>query len=77
MRPVPEKHQLICATCGKILDMRNLGQIFSHDIGNGNGTYYCLPDEDELDIDYDGCSRVDEPEIYYPKTNINNPIILN
>lgn len=72
---IPKEHQLVCNSCGKVLDMRNLGQVFSHGVGNGDGTYYCLPDEDELDIEYDGCQKVGVP-LYYPKDK-NKPISLN
>ena len=72
---IPKEHQLICNQCGKVLDMRNLGQVFSHGVGNGDCTYYCLADEDELDIEYDGCQKVGVP-LYYPKGQ-NKPISLN
>jgi len=72
---IPIEHQLECATCGKILDMRNLGQVFSHGVGNGDDTYYCLNDDDELDIEYDGASKIGS-SLYYPKGE-NKPINLN
>lgn len=72
---IPKEHQLICPTCGKVLDMRNLGQVLSHAVGNGDGTYYCLRNEEELDIEYDGCTKIGTA-MYYPKGS-NNAISLN
>lgn len=72
---IPIEHQLICVTCGKVLDMRNLGQICSHGIGNGDDTYYCLPDENELDVEYSGSKKVGSSQFY--SNGDNTPINLN
>lgn len=72
---VPKEHQLICNTCGKILDMRDLGKILSHGIGRGDGTYYCLSKDEEIDIEYDGSGRIGS-SLYYPKRE-NKPLNLN
>lgn len=40
---IPDEHRLKCETCGKIIDMRDLGQVLSH--GNFNADadkYQCL-----------------------------------
>ena len=72
---IPKEHQLICNSCGKVLNMRNLGQVFSHGVGNGDGTYYCLQDEDEIDIEYGGSVKIGS-SLYYLKGD-DNPINLN
>lgn len=57
---IPQEHQHKCATCGKILDMRDLGQMLSH--GNYNeltGKYEC--DEVEKDIPYSSSRKVGDP----------------
>ena len=69
---IPEEHQLKCGGCGKILDMRNLGQVLSHGwIENGESVCY----EEEIDIEYAGCAKIGSP-LYYPKGE-NKPINLN
>lgn len=57
---IPLEHQHKCATCGKILDMRDLGQVLSH--GNYNetlGIYVCK--DEEMDVPYQSSRKVGDP----------------
>lgn len=54
---VPKEHQLECPTCGRIIDLRDLAQVFSHGFLNEEtNEYECLSDEEieKLDIQYGG-----------------------
>lgn len=70
---IPDEHRLKCETCGKIIDMRDLGQVLSH--GNFNadaGKYQCL--EEEIDLPYTSSKRVGEAVEW---TKDKKPINLN
>ena len=44
---IPIEHQLKCPTCGKIIDMRDLGQVMSHGMYNKEtGKHECHEPED-------------------------------
>lgn len=48
---IPQEHQLKCETCGKVIDMRDLGQVLSHGMMNKEtGRYEC--EEIDRDIPY-------------------------
>lgn len=52
---IPPEHALKCPTCGKIVDMRDLGQVLCHGMMNKNtGKYECMSDEEiaALDVPY-------------------------
>jgi hypothetical protein len=56
---IPQEHQFKCNTCGKILDMRDLGQMLSH--GNNNETLGIYECKEEKDIPYTSSKKVGEP----------------
>jgi hypothetical protein len=44
---IPLEHQHKCQTCGKIIDMRDLGQVLAHGVYNENtGAYECHEPQD-------------------------------
>lgn len=56
---IPLEHQHKCATCGKILDMRDPGQVLSHGQYNeALGTYEC---KEETDVPYSSSRKVGDP----------------
>ncbi len=58
---IPPEHALTCPTCGKIVDMRDLGQVLSHgEYNNLTGKYECLTDEEiaALDVKYSSSKKV-------------------
>lgn len=47
MNDIPLEHALTCPTCGKIIDMRDLGQVLAHGQYNeATGKYECTEPED-------------------------------
>jgi hypothetical protein len=51
---IPAEHALVCPTCGKIIDMRDLGQALAHGVYNeATGKYEC---HEPQDVQY-GTSR--------------------
>lgn len=58
---IPIEHQLKCPTCGKIIDMRDLGQVLCHGFMNKEtGQYECMSDEEiaALNIQYSSSKKV-------------------
>ncbi len=58
---IPLEHQLKCPTCGKIVDMRDLGQVLCHGFMNKEtGKYDCMSDEEiaALDVQYSSSKKV-------------------
>lgn len=58
---IPQEHQLVCPTCGKIIDMRDLGQVLCHGFMNKEtGKYECMSDEEiaALDVPYSSSKKV-------------------
>jgi len=35
MKQIPKEHQMKCNTCGQIMDLRDLSQVFAHEDCNG------------------------------------------
>lgn len=59
---IPLEHQHKCATCGKILDMRDLGQILAHGVYNEiTGKYEC---HEPQDVPYETSKKVGEAVEY-------------
>ena len=57
---IPEEHKMVCPTCGKDIDCRDLGQVFSHGFWNKETEKYeCLTDEqiEKLNIEYYSSKR--------------------
>lgn len=53
---IPLEHQHKCAACGKILDMRDFGQVLAHGQYNETlGIYEC---KEEIDIPYSASRKV-------------------
>ncbi len=73
MSEIPKEHQLECRTCGKILDMRDLGQVLAHGWWNeSQGRYVC--DDQPRDVEYTASRKVgDQVEWSRDKkpTNLN------
>jgi hypothetical protein len=56
---IPDEHQLTCATCGKIIDMRDLSQVLAHGQYNEEtGKYECKEPED---VPYSSSRKVGDP----------------
>lgn len=56
---IPVEHALICPTCGKIIDMRDLGQSLAHGQYNElTGKYEC---HDPVDVPYESSKKVGDP----------------
>lgn len=36
-----KEHEIACKACGELLDMRDLGQVLSHDLYDENGERFC------------------------------------
>lgn len=54
---IPPSHALTCPTCGKIIDMRDLGQVLAHGQHNeATGKYECQ--DKEMDVPYTSSRRV-------------------
>jgi hypothetical protein len=59
--PIPPEHALTCPTCGKIVDMRDLGQVLCHGFMNKEtGQFECMSDEEiaALDVQYSSSKKV-------------------
>lgn len=57
MNDIPQEHALTCPTCGKLIDMRDLGQVLSHGQYNDmTGQYECQ--DKEMDVPYTSSRRV-------------------
>jgi len=53
---IPPEHALICPTCGKTIDMRDLGQVLAHGVYNEiTGKYECL---EAVDVPYSSSKKV-------------------
>lgn len=56
MNTIPPEHALTCPTCGKTIDMRDLGQVLSHGQYNEvTGKYEC---HEPVDVPYDTSKKV-------------------
>ena len=56
---IPAEHQLQCPTCGKTIDMRDLGQVLAHGQYNEKlGIYECKEPED---VQYKSSRKVGDP----------------
>lgn len=74
---IPAEHQLQCPTCGKTLDMRDLGQVLCHGYMNKEtGKYECMTDEEiaALDVKYSASKKVGDNVAW---TKEKKPIGLN
>lgn len=72
MCDIPIEHQLKCPTCGKIIDMRDLGQALSHGVYNENtGAYEC---HEPVDVEYSSSKKVGDSVEW---TKDKKPINLN
>lgn len=70
---IPKEHQLKCPTCGKIIDMRDLGQVLSHGVYDANlNIYECH--EKEKDSPYNSSKKVSDNTEW---TKNKKPIGLN
>ena len=70
---IPVEHQMECPTCGKVIDMRDLGQVLSH--GYWNDTlkrYQC--DDQPADVPYSSSRKVGDATEW---TKDKKPINLN
>ena len=54
-----KKHQIKCKNCGKILDMRDLGEILGHEDNCG----------DKINVDYSGSQKIGD-SVFYTKEKI-------
>lgn len=53
---IPHSHALTCATCGKVIDMRDLGQVLAHGQHNEvTGKYEC---HEPVDVPYSSSKKV-------------------
>jgi hypothetical protein len=53
---IPPEHQHTCATCGKIIDMRDLEQVLAHGVYNeATGKYEC---HEPQDVPYSSSKKV-------------------
>lgn len=74
---IPPEHQLECPTCGKTIDMRDLGQVLNHGMMNKEtGKYECTTDEEiaALDVQYSSSKKVGDNVEW---TKDKKPINLN
>jgi hypothetical protein len=56
---IPAEHALTCPTCGKIIDMRDLGQVLAHGQYNeATGKYEC---KEPGDMQYGSSRKVGDP----------------
>lgn len=70
---IPKEHQLECATCGEILDMRDLGQVLSHGQWDpAANDFICL--NKPIDVEYGTSRKVGDPVEW---TKDKKPINLN
>lgn len=70
---IPQEHQLVCATCGEVIDMRDLGQVFSHGVWNWETQRHeCL--QRPMDIAYQTSRKVGDDVEW---TKDKKPIHLN
>jgi hypothetical protein len=52
---IPPEHALTCPTCGKTIDMRDLGQVLSHGVYNeATGKYEC---HEPVDVQYSSSKK--------------------
>lgn len=71
MEKIPQEHQLICETCGQVIDMRDLGQVLSHGVFNElTGKYECIL----VDVPYSASKKVGDNVEW---TKDKKPINLN
>jgi hypothetical protein len=69
---MPHEHQHLCPTCGKIIDMRDLGQVLNHGQYNDNtGVYEC---HEAQDVQYTSSKKVGDSVEW---TKGKEPINLN
>jgi hypothetical protein len=66
---VPKEHQLICADCKQIIDMRDLSQVFAHEPCNGFVDYETMEK-----ISHSASIKIGEPILH---TKNNGKINLN
>ena len=66
----PKEHQLICSECERIIDMRDLSQVFAHEHCDGTQKNYLEIEK----IPYSGSQKVGD-NIYW--TPDKKPIHLN
>lgn len=73
MSDIPKEHQLECPTCGKTIDMRDLGQVLSHGYWDKyQGKYVC--DDEPADVTYTSSKKVGDSVEW---TKDKKPINLN
>lgn len=59
---VPKEHQLKCAICGQIIDIRDLSQVFAHEPCDGTQKDY----DNIKQISYSGSVKIGKP-IYWTR----------
>ena len=64
------KHEMRCNSCGQIMDLRDLSQVFAHEECNGIPVNYATMEQ----IPHTGARKMDEPIIHTKK---NGEIGLN
>lgn len=70
---IPAEHQLECPTCGKIIDLRDLGDVLSHGVWNWETQRHeCLTSP--MDIQFNRARKVGDPVEW---TKDKKPINLN
>jgi hypothetical protein len=69
---IPPEHRLSCPTCGKIIDLRDLGQVLSHGVYNDTtNKYECSKAQD---VEYSTSKKVGDNVEW---TKDKKPINLN
>lgn len=55
--PIPPEHQIVCSTCGRTIDKRDLGQVLSHgEFNDMTGLFECR--DNDMDVPYMSSRRV-------------------
>ena len=67
---IPNEHQMRCNSCGQIMDLRDLSQVFAHEECNGNPINY----DTMKQIPYSGAQKIGSSELH---TKNNGVINLN
>ena len=65
---VPKEHQMNCNTCGQIMDLRDLSQVFAHEECNGIPIDYEAMEQ----IPNSGAQKIGSPELHTKDNGIIN-----
>jgi hypothetical protein len=57
MSEIPKEHQLLCSGCGRIIDMRDPGQVLSHGWVEGDNIV-CYLDDEQIVVPYTSSMKI-------------------